>query len=210
MSNARLTRLTAVNRMLAAAGEQPVSSLAEDNINDTTIAENILDQTTAEILKNKLYTNTELLDYEPDENGYIYLPVGLLKVDSTDPLEEVTQRGYAPCRLYDLKNNTYVFEDTITLEVTYVVPFEDLPIDVQFAIADRAARYYSAIVTGDTGTLANMLAEQSMRSNADMQAGMAEQGDYNLFANPDSNAYWAVIRTRRPKYSGRLRDYDNV
>jgi hypothetical protein len=208
MANPRFTRLLAVNRMLAAAGEQPVSSLAEDNINDTTIAEQVLDATTSEFLKDTLYTNTEMLVYEPDQNGYIYLPEGTLRVDGIYSTDEVTQRGYAPCRLYDLKNNTYVFTDSITLFVTYSVPIQDLPIDVQFAIVDRAARYYSALVTGDTATLGQMLAEQDMRSTAGLKAAMAQQGEYNLFKNPDSNAYWAVLRVRKPKFSGRLSDYD--
>lgn len=208
MSNLRFTRLKAVNRMLAAAGEQPVSSLAEDNLNDTTMAESILDATTAEILKDEVYTNTEFLDYEPDVEGFINLPEGTLRVDSSDPTDEVTQRGYAPCRLYDLKNSTYVFTDTMTLKITYAVPYEELPIDVQFLIVDKAARYYSAIVTGDSGTLAALLQEQEMRSRSGMKTAMSEQGDYNLFKNPDNNAYWAILRMRKPKFTGRLRDYD--
>ncbi len=208
MSNLRFTRLTAVNRMLAAAGEQPVSSLAEDNLNDTTMAESILDATTAEILKDETYTNTEFLDYEPDIDGYINLPSGVLRVDSSDPTLEVTQRGYSPCRLYDLKNNTYVFDDTITLKVTYGLPFDEVAIDIQFLIVDKAARYYSAIVNADGPTLAALLQEQEMRSRAGHKTAMSEQGDYNLFKNPDSNAYWAVLRSRKPKFTGRLRDYD--
>lgn len=203
MSNMRFSRLTAVNRILMFAGEQPVNSLSDDGINDTALAEAALDQCTAEIQKEGLTVNTEIHTYAPDVEGNIYLPTGTLRVDAVKFNRNVTQRGYQPTRLYDLDNNTYTFTDEIEINLVVGIAFEDLPMDIQFAIVDKAARMYQMITVGDTN-MDQILAEQELRSRMGMMRANEEQGDFNLFKNMNNNAYWAVTRLRKPsaKYKG--------
>lgn len=204
-TNLRFTRLTAINRMLRSAGEQPVNSLTEDGINDTSVAEAILNECSAELQSEQPYSVTEWLEYEPDTNGYINLPDGTLRVDAQYRTDEVTQRGYSPCRLYDLENNTFVFTESVMLQLTIGIPFEDLPIAEQLMIVDKASYMYSVLTQGDTAAVHQLLAEQALLSRARFRAANAEQGDYNLFRNMNTNAYWAVSRQRRwSRTSGRL------
>ena len=203
MANMRFSRLTAVNRILMFAGEQPVNSLSDDGINDTTLAEALLDQCNAEIQKEGLHVNTEIFTYTPDEDGFISLPSGTLRVDCPKFNRNVTQRGYQPTRLYDLDNNTYVFTDDIEIEIVIGMAFEDLPADIQFAIVDKAARMYQMSTVGDVNMDA-ILSEQELRSRMGMIRANEQQADFNLFSNMNNNAYWAVKRIRRPsaKYKG--------
>lgn len=205
MANMRFTRLMAVNRILRGAGEQPVNSLTEDGINDTVLAESILDECTAEYQKDGLHTNTEMVTYSPDSEGFITLPSGTLRVDAQRFDLNVTQRGYQPTKLYDIDNRTFVFTKSIDLVITVAIPLEDLPIDIQFAVIDRAARMYQMVTVGDQKMDA-LLAEQEMRSRIAARIADDDQGDYNLFNNMNTSAYWAVNRIRKPsrRYDGLL------
>jgi hypothetical protein len=60
------TRLGAINRMLQAAGEQPVNTLVSDGTNDVSLAESVLDDSIKEILSQGLNFNTEVKDLYKD------------------------------------------------------------------------------------------------------------------------------------------------
>lgn len=202
MANHSFTRLLAVNRILRGAGEQPVSSLTEDGINDTAIAEAILDETTAEYQKDGLTVNTEYVTYTPDADGFIVLPINTLRADGQVDSDQYTVRGYQPKKLYDLENNTYVFTEDVDLILTQGLDFTELPIDIQFAIVDKAAMTYQMITVGDQGMHAT-LSQQALQSRITAKIADDSQGDYNLFDNPRTNAYWMRKRTRRQNPNNR-------
>ena len=202
MANHSFTRLLAVNRILRGAGEQPVSSLTEDGINDTAIAEAILDETTAEYQKDGLTVNTEYVTYTPDADGFIVLPINTLRADGQSDSDQYTVRGYQPKKLYDLENNTYVFTEDVDLVLTQGLDFTELPVDIQFAIVDKAAMLYQMITVGDQGMHAT-LSQQALQSRITAKIADDAQGDYNLFDNPRTNAYWMRKRTRRQNLNNR-------
>lgn len=193
ITNPRLSRLEAVNIILRGSGEQPVNSLSEDGSNDVSIAEACLTETTAFILLSGGYTNTEVKTYNPDSNGYISLPTGILDVDSTDSTVQVTMRGHNPCRLYNITDGDYVFDEAMELRITYLVQFEDLPPWVQYHIATAAAVQYQMATKGDPSLDAHLRA-MAMKAQAVYEQNNANQAQKTLFNNSKVNAYWARNR----------------
>ena len=129
-----LSKLDAINRMLRASGEYPVSTLAVTGSNDVSMAIQTLDEITMQCQLTGLNCNTVIETLSPDSNGKIYIPDTVLAVDTVDVdiNRNIVQRGRNPTYLFDVDENTDVFTTTVKLKITYALPFEDLPTAEQF------------------------------------------------------------------------------
>lgn len=142
-----LSRLDAVNMMLAAVGQLAVSTLeADDASADSEQAQAVLANVIRQVGSEGWHYNTELkYPLTPDEDGYLNLPANTLMVDTvyTDYGLDVVMRG---SRLYDRTNHTFVFSDQTTYLVDLVVslPFEDLTPTTRWYIAVKATRMFAA------------------------------------------------------------------
>ena len=77
------SKLDAINTMLSAIGEAPVSSLSSGLI-EAEIAESILNTVDREVQSMGWHFNTELnKSFAQDTNGEIILPADILRADST-------------------------------------------------------------------------------------------------------------------------------
>lgn len=143
-----LTKLDAVNRILRAAGEYPVSTLAGSDINDTTLAESVLDEVSLKIQLQNVDFNYVQRTLSPDADGHIYLPDGTLGCEGAgaDFGRRLTLKGL---QLYDLDNDTGVFDADVVCRVRYKLLFEELETPYQFWIADVAAVEYHNQTVGD-------------------------------------------------------------
>lgn len=150
MSTVTLTpELTAINTLLAAAGESPVSSLTTSGLADVAEARAVLDELSREVQSSGWAFNTE---YEyplvPDADGLITLPQNTLRVDADRTFTQVdtVQRGL---RLYDRKNHTYTFtESRLTGTIVFLLAFDELPETARRYITIKASRVYQARVLG--------------------------------------------------------------
>lgn len=147
-----MTKLTAVNRMLRGAGEYPVNTLEDTGVNDTDVAQDLLDETNMQVQMLGLNFNTEKFTYTPNSDGNIIISDNTLYVvgDEDDRFKQITQRGKNPTLLYDLTNNTDVWDEDVTVKITVLYPFEEVPTPIQFEITDLAARIYQMVSIGDT------------------------------------------------------------
>lgn len=142
-----MTKLEAVNRILEAIGEDPVSSL-RSGLSDAEIAERFLDRTSKQIQRRGWHCNTEHnLRLIPDNQGYIYLPGNTLKVDSVGESGriDVVKRGK---RLYERRKKTFVFDQPIYVEIILELPWDDMDFALQDFISALAAQKYQASVMG--------------------------------------------------------------
>lgn len=198
---AALTRLDAVNRILQASEEQPVSTLVNDGVNDVSFAETVLDQVTLEIQSQGFGISQETKTFNYDSDGYITVSDNYLVVDpvEADFGRKLVVRG---TRLYDADNGTYVFDATVRLRVTLTQDFADLPPAVQFYIADKAARRYQMQTLGDPEK-DRFLAEQELKSMVLAKQVDARSRNGSWIHNPYSNSGVSTYRHRRP-YPGSL------
>lgn len=158
----QLTRLDAVNRILRANGEQPVSSLVTDGTNDTSIAEDVLDETLTQFTVE--FGEEVKVELTPTSAGKIVLASNILKLDGrdTDANRRLSRRG---SYLFDIDNNTDIFTAAVKLRVVYQQDFEDLDPAFQYMIVDEAALIYQADVKGD-GEVDQRLQRRAIKSRA--------------------------------------------
>lgn len=193
----KMTKLDAVNRMLIAAGEQPVSSLVDDAVNDVTLAVTVLDQSLFEILQHGLGFNREVKLFHKDSNDNIIISDSILHVVPADKDQNRNLRVLGNF-LYDVDDNTYLFTDDtdgIYLDVTTTMDFEDIPTAAQLWVADHAARVYQ-MQTQRSREVDAFLAEREAMSKAKAIAADLRNRQSNYNQNFRGNTGPATSRTR--------------
>lgn len=135
------TELDAVNQMLRAIGETPVSSLAESEGLDVPVATATLEEINIAVQLEGWDFNTEH-DYPFTRNaeGEITVPRNALNIDFDYRRTGDTQPVQRGLRLYDRKNHTYKFETNPRGTVILALPFEELPQAARYYITYRACR----------------------------------------------------------------------
>lgn len=182
--SSKLTKLKAINIMLRRIQQQPVNSL-ESAGTDGELAESVLEDLNSEVQGRGWDFNTERgLELSPDINGNIIPPENALRIDAVDEsIKIVTRDG----KLYDKENHTDVFTDVLKVDLVWCFNFEDLPEYAKWFVTSSAALEFQQDVIGDT-TLNSYLTRKQQQSYAEMIASDLEQGDYNIFNDPETAA----------------------
>lgn len=167
-----LTKLEAVNRILRAAREHPVSSLGSSTENDSLMAEDILDEVLTREQMTGLHVNTVKTSFTPDSNNQVILPDATLAVAGAD---QHVHRDYfhkevnGQIFLFDggetPASSIFTDDSTVYIRITQRMDFEDLPVQHQFSIVDQAAVEYQEAVLGSS-TLGRALEARAARSRA--------------------------------------------
>ncbi len=185
MPLAPLTRLDAVNTMLSAIGESPVNSLGDSGVADADLAERILVETNAEVQAMGLQVNS---DYDwpliPDVDGIITVPSNAIRVDTcgqSASLDITVRAG----RVYNRKERSYVWTQTLYCEIVWLFEFEDLPEAVRRYITIRSARKLQDRALGHEATH-QFNAEDEALAKALMIEAECDVGDYSVFDNYDT------------------------
>lgn len=177
------TELEAVNVMLGTIGESPVSTLSTDGFSDVVIATQILAEVSREIQSQQWDCNHET-DYEltPDNDGFIAKPENTLKIDITSDYAASYSPVVRGTRLYDKKNHTFIFPEAITFDITWYLPFTDLPETLRRYITISAARkFQKRFYSSETIDGFNAEDEAVARANALSDDGYV--ADYNMNMN---------------------------
>jgi hypothetical protein len=156
---AKLTKLQAVNRILRGASEAPVSSLEDSPLNENLMALQILEEYIISEQMHGIAWNQTSRRYTPNETTKrILLPKSTLFIEAwansdhndadrnvIEKLDKSDGQRYA----FDVDNDTYEFEESIVLRVVDAKDWDELPVTVQFQIADAAAHMYQQVTQGD-------------------------------------------------------------
>lgn len=143
-----MTELEAVNRMLFVVGEMPVNTLEEAGTTEVSIALTALREASEQIQAFNLHCNT---DYKykllPEtETGYIYIPDNIISIDPSNRNEDYVRRGD---RLYNRIKHTFKFDGPVECDITWELPFEELPSAAQKYITMKAARQFILHLYGE-------------------------------------------------------------
>lgn len=193
-----LSKLDAVNRILRASGEYPVSTLTITGSNDVTMAIQVLDEATIHAQLPGLNCNTIYTSVSPDSSGRILIDNNTISIDTrdVDMGRNVVQRGRNPTYLFDVDNDTDQFEIGTSIKVRIVknLAFEDLPTADQFMVVDVASRSYQMATVGDVNQ-DRILQEMSIMSRALGRAANMRSLDGGFTRNTKSA--WPYIGSRR-------------
>jgi hypothetical protein len=194
-----LSKLDAVNRILRASGEYPVSTLAVTGSNDVTLAIQTLDEVALQCQMTGLNCNTVEKEYLPDIDGHIFIPDDTLAIDTvgTDYGRNVVQRGRTPTYLFDVDNNTDIFTvgTPLNVRITVSLSFESLPTAEQFEVVDQAARMYQMATVGEMAQ-DKLLQEIAFMSRAKSRAADMRSRDVSAFTS-NTKSTWPSIGARR-------------
>lgn len=189
------TRLRALNTMLSVIGEAPMNSV---NINlsvDGRIANDILDEVTRDVCAEQWNFNRETKTIQPDGSGFIHLP-GDTYLATVDPATgsgiDPVQRG---TKLYDKKNNTFVFSSGVEVKLVLGLDFEEIPEVYRQYIMIRAARVFQDRRLRDSDSHTYTLQDEMVARSKAIRADSVD-GQYSIFDSPDVGQI--IARGTRP------------
>lgn len=193
------SELEAVNVMLSALGEAPVSSLDDPSLVDAALAQSILKETSVEVQTRGLHCNTEI-DYplSPTVDGEIFVPSNCARIDTTGNSRDidVTQRGN---KLYDrTKRSSTSFTATLYVDMVMLLGFEDLPQHVKRYITVKATRRFQARLVGSE-TLGAFTAQDEQDAQIEFERTEAINEDNNLLTG--SYDTYKIIARGAPRRS---------
>ncbi len=202
------TELSAVNSILGAIGQAPITALGNVSTTVTTDANGVqtttssFDNPEAAIIYNLLrdanvdtqaegwHFNTEKhVTFSKDANGRIAIGNDILSMDLHD---NQARRTYNLVRrngfLYDKQDHTDVFTTDLDLDIVRLYNFEDLPIVFRRYITYRASRQAATQLVSNPN-LVKLLQGQESLARASLMEYECNQGDHSMFGFEDDSAY---------------------
>ena len=188
MAVAATTELECINIMLAAIGEAPINTLTGTLPVDAVTAQKTLAEINKDVQNEGWSFNQEFnVKLTRDGSNQIALGTDMLKVDANvfdHPTIDVVQRGL---KMYDRKNNTYVFDTDLTCNITYFRNFDEIPESARRYINIRAARVFVDRLVGDDG-LRTYTAQDEARARANLMENDMDNADHNVLSgDPNLN-----------------------
>ena len=185
------TELPAINQILMACGQAPVTTLDETNP-DVAIAYTTLLEISREV-QSEGWTFNKEAHYEmtPDSNNEILIPNNVLQIDLTNngsvgDKQVIRRNG----KLYDKQHHTDQWTNgVVECDILWLFDWVDLPTPIQDYITARAATTTSSRIVGDQ-TQYQMLQQKEAYTRAMALEYETNQGDYSFFGQPDgANPY---------------------
>lgn len=194
-SSRMTTELEAVNRLLAIVGESPLNTISGNFPAGIQVAIDLLHSVSREVQSIGWHFNTEE-DYELsiNQDGHIELPGNTLDVDVTIESGEldIVQRGL---RLYDIKNHTYVFTQSLRCTLITCLDFDELNQVARQYIMIRAGRIYQDQTVGSSEHH-GFTQQDEMQALAGLQGSNAENMDASIFDHWDVGGIVYRVRPR--------------
>ena len=186
------TELSAVNSILGAIGQSPVTSIVKDNP-EVGFIYNLLRDANVDIQTEGWHFNVEKhVTYTPDATtGKIAIGNDVLRMDVTDGWKT---RAYDVVRrngnLYDKYDHTDDWSDVteILLDITRLFSFEDVPPVFRRLIIARACRQAATQLVANRELTALLLQQEQLARAAAMEYE-CNQGTHTMFGLPEDSVY---------------------
>jgi len=202
------TELSAVNTILGAIGQSPVTTLGTYTVNSNQIStydnpeiafvHNLLKESNIDVQNEGWHFNTERhIKYTPQlVNGVKKIAIGndVLKMDVSDGWRErhydvVKRNGY----LYDKLDHTDDWSelaDGIDLDIVRLLSYEDLPSSFKRYIIYKASVRAATQLVGDS-QLVQILAQQEVLARTTIMEYECNQGNHTMLGLPEDSTYTA-------------------
>lgn len=180
MTVAATTELECINIMLAAIGEAPVNSLTGTVPVDVRIAQSTLTEVNKQVQAEGWSFNTEIdVTLTRNASNNIVLGTDVLRVDAQThdhPSIDAIQRGL---KLYDRKNNTFIFDEDLKCTVVYFRSFDELPEQARSYMTIKAARIFVDRLVSDQ-SLRTYTQEDEIRARSVLMETDLSNADHNM------------------------------
>jgi len=188
------TELSAVNSILGAIGQSPVTTLNYENP-EIGFIYNILTEVNKDVQNEGWVFNTEYnVEISPDTSKNITIPNNVLRYDlHEDNIYRNKNLIRRNGKLWDTINQTYEFDNALHLDITWLWAFEELPSAFKRYIISRASvRAATQLVSNPQ--LVQLLQQQEALTRATCVEYECNQGDHSYMGFPDKSSY----RTYQP------------
>ena len=183
------TELSAVNSILGAIGQSPVTTLNYENP-EIGFIYNILTEVNKDVQNEGWIFNTEYnVEKAPEvTTKYITIPSNVLRYDlHEDNIYRTKNIVRRNGRLWDTINQTDEFDSNLHLDITWLWPFEDLPNAFKRYIISRASvRAATQLVSNPQ--LVQLLQQQEAQTRATCMEYECLQGDHSYMGFPDNSS----------------------
>ena len=194
------TELSAVNSILGAIGQAPITQLKDPVTGAITNANpeiqfiyNLLKDASIDVQSEGWHFNTEShVEFQVDSTtNKVTIPANVVKIDLHDNWRSRTynfvRRGGF---LYDKQTHTDEFPDVekFVLDVTRIYEFEDLPPVFRRHITYRASRMAATQLVANP-QLVQLLSSQEGLSRASLMEYECNQGNHSMFGFPEDTVY---------------------
>jgi len=187
------TELSAVNSILGAIGQSPVTAINKTNP-EVGFIYNLLRDSNVEVQNEGWHFNTERhVTYTPDSNGKIAIGADIIKMDVTNgwvkrQYDVVKRSG----NLYDKYDHTDDWSDhtDILLDITKLIPLEEVPSVFQRYIISRASRQAATQLVANP-QLVQLLQSNEAMARANCMEYECNQGNHSMFGLPEDSIYHA-------------------
>ena len=198
------TELSAVNAILGAIGQSPITSISAGSANpEVSFVYNLLRDSNVDVQSEGWHFNTEKhKTYTPDAStGKIIIGSDILQMDVAQgwthkQFDVVRRDGY----LYDKYDHTDDWGDytSIDLDVTILFTYEDIPTVFKRYIIARASTRAATQLVGNP-QLAQLLQQQEGLTRAACMEYECNQGNHTMFGLPEDSVYtgyrpWTTLR----------------
>ena len=187
------TELSAVNAILGAIGQSPVTVVDKTNP-EIGFIYNILRDSNVDLQAEGWHFNTEKhVKYSPDDTtGKIAIGNDILRMDTTDGWTDrthdvVKRSGF----LYDKQSHSYDFSGHsggILLDIVKLISYDDLPEVFKRYIIYRSSVRAATQLIGNA-QLAQLLAQQEVLARAAIMEYECNQGNHTMFGLPEDSVY---------------------
>ena len=186
------TELSAVNAILGAIGQSPITVIDKTNP-EIGFIYNILRDSNVDLQAEGWHFNTEKhVTYTPDSTtGKVAIGNDILRMDTTDGWVDrthdvVKRNGF----LYDKQSHSDDFSGhtTILLDIVKLISFEDLPEVFKRYIIYRSSVRAATQLVGNA-QLAQLLAQQESLARAAIMEYECNQGNHTMFGLPEDSVY---------------------
>ena len=183
------TELSAVNSILGAIGQAPLTTLNFDNPEVAFII-NLLRDANVDTQSEGWHFNTEKhVKFAIDANGRIAIGNDIVSMDLHDnynkrTMDLVRRNGF----LYDKIDHTDVFTSDLDLDIVRLYNFEDLPSPFRRYITYRASRQAATQLVANPN-LAQLLQGQESLARAALMEYECNQADHSMLGFEDNTTY---------------------
>lgn len=192
------TELSAVNQVLGAIGQAPITALDFANPEISYIYQ-LLQECNRDVQSEGWSFNTEThVTERPDSNNQILITSNVLQADmSGDFANRTVNVIIKDGKLYDKVQHTNEFtkekgllnnDGTIDLDYVYLLDFTDLPQPFKRLVIYRAATRAAAQLVSNP-TLVQMLSQNEARAQAYCMEYECNQGDYSMMGWRDGTVW---------------------
>ena len=197
------TELSAVNSILGAIGQSPVTTITGNANPEVAFIYNLLRDSNVDVQNEGWHFNTEEhVNYKPNASGKIVIANDILKKDVSKGwthrnYDVVKRNGY----LYDKMDHTDDWsdlnDDGIDLDITRLFNYSDLPSVFRRYVTYRASRMAATQLVSNA-QLSQMLAQQEQLARGACMEYECNQGNHSMFGFPEDSIYqtyqpWRVI-----------------